>query len=395
LSRAIDVGHRRPTRGVALGVAALLLFGCQTLIGIEDRVYDPNAGAGGANGGAPANGGASATAGEGGAPVVTELCRDYCSDVMANCTGELQVYGSVDVCLGVCALLDPGDPLEPTAGNTAACRANQAEFAGMTGEPRTHCPRAAPGGGDLCGSDCDSYCLLLDRACSFTFDDCPEKCAAFATPGAYHSSILDGDTLWCRLTHVSAAASSPDLHCDHTGVLPTASCVDDATSEPSCEDYCRVVNVACTDELAVYESDAQCLAVCEALPPGTIGDRAENTVGCRKYHAHAALIGPADHCAHTSPTGDGTCGEGVDGICASYCRVAEAACPAEYGQAFTDTADCLARCALVPGGAGPAGYAVGDVESGDSVGCRVLHAARAFAEPSACAAVFGATPCVD
>ena len=59
--------------------------------------------------------------------------------------------------------------------------------------------------------------------------------------------------------------------------------------------------------------------------------------------------------------------------CADYCASIRASCTAELAQ-YADEASCLATCALFPPGEPGA-------DSGDSLACRVTHAALAVDEP--------------
>src|SRR5262245_7012539 len=110
----------------ALGrFASVLTFavvaGCATIVGIEDdRTFDAGA-------------------------AVSKACTEYCDTVMTACTGTFSVYSSTPSCLGACAALPPGDPVEPIGANIA-CRKKQADFALSTKEPAAYCPSAGPGG---------------------------------------------------------------------------------------------------------------------------------------------------------------------------------------------------------------------------------------------------------
>ncbi|MCC6213594.1 MAG: hypothetical protein IT376_01910 [Polyangiaceae bacterium] len=363
--------------GAVAAPAWLALVGCESIAGIEDRRFE-----------APDSGGSQAS----------PLCVEYCAEVLESCTGALAVYTTEQTCLATCALLDPGDPLEP-AGNTVACRLKSAKDA-RAFEPELNCPRAGPGGAGFCGDDCASYCSLLESACpeeAARYQDCPTKCAAGLRDTGRFDVVLDhdGDSLQCRLVHVSSAAVAPDVHCEHARLTATAPCTDPQGTVPDCEEYCALVNAACAGALGVYESQAQCVAACAAIPAGTVDDRMENTVGCRKYHAHAALGDPGTHCPHASPLGDGHCGHDATptetGNCESYCLLLEAACPAEAAT-LGGPAACRAACAGVPGAAADSHYAVA-AATGDTLACRALHVTRAFADSSACAAAVGGAPC--
>ncbi|WP_438000313.1 hypothetical protein WMF26_11270 [Sorangium sp. So ce185] len=355
-------------------------LGCHAIAGIEDRTYVP-----------PEE--------EPDPSPVSEACASYCADVMANCTGENQVYSTLDTCHGVCAALPAGDPLEPV-DNTLACRARQAELAGLTDEPAVHCPAAGPGGDGVCGTNCESYCALQAAACSPelpTQEECVAKCAGLRNVEGFDAiENHEGDTLQCRLVHVSSATVDPDEHCDHASLMPVEPCIEPEGTEPSCEDFCRVVMTSCEDDLAVYDSVEQCLAVCGALPPGGTEDRSENTVGCRQYHAYSALLAPDTHCAHAGPGGDGHCGLDGDstttGNCASYCTLLEAACKEAFDEIFVERGACELDCGDVSGAGHDSGYAVASAE-GATVACRLLYVSRAFEDPTLCAVALGDAPC--
>ncbi|WP_437280836.1 hypothetical protein WME90_09860 [Sorangium sp. So ce375] len=369
-------------------LSSLAWLGCQTIAGIEDRTFDP--------GGAETGGGHSEP------PPVSDQCKSYCADVMANCTEEHQVYSTLETCYGVCALLPAGDSLEPV-DNTVACRARQAELAGATGEVAVHCPAAGPGGGGECGTNCESYCALRAAACTLevaTEEECVAKCAGLKDVKTFDViENHDGDTLQCRLVHVSSATVDPDEHCPHASLTPVTPCADPDGTAPSCEDFCQVVMTSCTGDLAVYESRDQCLSVCAALPPGGAEDRTENTVGCRKYHAYSAMLAPTNHCPHTGPGGDGHCGvaepgSDVTGNCVSYCTLFEAACKETLGEAYDGWgAACQGECSTMAGAATDSGYSVASAEGGDTVSCWLLHVSRAFENPDECLALAEGTAC--
>ena len=162
--------------------------------------------------------------GAGNAPPSNAACQDYCADVMSACQGAVAVYATKDVCLAVCAMLVPGDALEPL-GNTVACRANEAKLAER--EPDDHCPSAGPGGGARCSSDCAAYCALYPQICpdgdAYASDgECLEACSGLTDQERF-DVVMDheGDTLECRLVHLSAAALEPDAHCPHASLTAT------------------------------------------------------------------------------------------------------------------------------------------------------------------------------
>jgi hypothetical protein len=369
------------------GLTGLGFLGCESIAGIEDRTLDPDAG------------------GDAGEPP-SEQCQEYCDEVLANCTGEFAVYTTEVTCLGTCALLDPGEAIEPS-GNTVACRLDQAKKAASTEEPNVHCPSAGPGGNGVCGDNCESYCSLYEQSCPDEFEnmvDCEAHCQGLLDlPTLEVERDHDGDTLQCRLVHVSSATVQPDPHCAHAWLIPSLPwCVGSTDDPPVCEDYCRTVGAACQGDDAVYESEEQCLAACAVFEPGESGERVENTFGCRQSHAYSSLLAPAAHCAHASPAGDGHCGlDDADGEstgnCDSYCMLLEAACPDELDATYGSVADCQSDCAASPESfqaAQDQGYSVATAEDlGDALQCRILHAVRTLGGDEACAAAVGGSPC--
>jgi hypothetical protein len=351
-------------------------------------------------------------------------CTDYCSRVMSKCTGSLKVYDRNEECMGVCALMDPGDRLKGSQGNTLACRQ---ELLATSFEPTTECALVGPGGHDgQCGSDCEAFCSLRQQVCSGvpgqedqpdlqSSDECLRECGALAAqpfnpsePSLSAERDTAGDTLQCRLIHVSEASVSPSLaliHCPHSQAIPgeePGPCTDDDTLDEStnCSTYCKLVQSACTGNLQVYESQSQCLAACAVLDPGKQGDESQNTVRCRRYHSYNALLDPATHCTHAGPTGDGTCG--TDN-CHAYCQILKGGCPTEFASVYGGDAADLGSCedtsqgiaeskAIAFHDAKPR-YSVNTQPTGDHMLCRTFHAVRAIASAAPdgdeCAAAFG------
>ncbi|HEY6728185.1 MAG TPA: hypothetical protein VI197_29450 [Polyangiaceae bacterium] len=348
-------------------------------------------------------------------------------------------YTTYDVCIGVCGKFEPGDPSEPTNENTVACRLNAARAArsASEGEVDSFCQAAGPGGNGACGSNCESYCRLVEMegVCgerNVKVPNCVEKCEAFGDSNRFHVGTPtqefdhSGDTVQCRLVHVSTAAGSlatdalKDTHCAHADFHSTQWCIAD---EPSCSRYCDVLEVACRGDNEVYENRDQCLGACAELELGEPLDDIEDTIGCRTWHAVSSLSDPNNHCSHAGPTGDGHCGlddPPVDptefAACRPYCRLIEAACPTEFASTFGNNGACVSQCDDAGesfGADADQDYTVKSVieaEDGDTLSCRTLHAVRALgamraldddatederAEAAAefCPAVFGAAPC--
>jgi hypothetical protein len=362
---------------------SLALGACQAVAGIEDRTLDPAL-----------------------RPRVdSEQCKDYCAVVMDACTGEDAVYANLGQCLGVCAALDPGDPEELRAENTVACRARQAENA--KDEAKGYCRSAGPGGNGECGTDCEAYCQVFPQVCKAQFeygsnDDCLRACEALTQQDSYDlERDHDGDTIECRLVHMTSASVDPVGHCAHAPVRPSDPwCVGDPEKPPTCAQYCDIEEAACADgDYAQYESREQCLAVCEALTPGVNPDQAVNTMACRRYHSFNAITTPAVHCHHAGPTGDGHCGDirkAADGFttnCESYCQLLAKACPTEFDDQMGSPEACMEACVELPEANAESHYTVGSAPDSKGLNCRVLYTTRAFLDSAACASAIGGDQC--
>lgn len=179
------------------------------------------------------------TAGAGGAdtPVETSPCETYCDSVLKNCKGKYEQYRTFDQCIAVCKLLPAGTPGDENV-NSVECRIRQARFA--ESEAFLYCKSAGPLGAGKCGSNCVSYCSLMDGACTKASTDgntelsyfgstqeCLSNCGAMPAdptgPTQYSSSAtvepstLIGDNIYCRTYHVTAGIEqeSESEHCPH------------------------------------------------------------------------------------------------------------------------------------------------------------------------------------
>jgi hypothetical protein len=189
------------------------------------------------SGGAGSGGENSAAGGSPDDPPPPSLCERYCDKVMTNCKGKYEQYRSFDQCVEVCKHLPPGETGDDDV-NTVSCRVKQAEFA--EAEPFVYCKSAGPLGGGRCGSNCISYCSLMQATCTAestagnleasyfeTSQACVADCTAIpasdAGPVQYSSSATAepssfiGNNVYCRTYHLAAALEqdTPDEHCPH------------------------------------------------------------------------------------------------------------------------------------------------------------------------------------
>jgi hypothetical protein len=146
----------------------------------------------------------------------------------------------------------------------------------------------------------------------------------------------------------------------------------DTDAATACEAYCSAVEAACTGANVQYGSHETCLAVCAAMPPGTEGEAAGNTLACRQTHVGFAATSPDVHCVHAGPGGGMTCG----GSCEDFCQLAEAFCTGA-DQQFDSTEACISACGSWPD---DVTYS-STVASGNSLSCRLTHLANAATNP--------------
>jgi hypothetical protein len=281
---------------VGLGFGALLLaLGCQSVIGTKDRTLDP-----------------SLKVDDGSA---SPECTKYCATVMANCTDKSAQYVSLPVCLADCSHLPTAAP-GASFGNSVQCRQLEATLAGSTGEPADHCPAAGPAGNGQCGTTCESYCSLIIPTCPTAFGslaECEFACRSMPDLKSYDTSDQRGDSVQCRIFHVSAGTQSPSSHCPHAGKVSTNYCVDsDAGVEaPSCDpppdaehcdkcEYklcCQEVNDCYAD--TICDTADQDLDACEALAADMDASSDDCKAKFIATNAHAAALDTckSKHCA--------------------------------------------------------------------------------------------------
>jgi hypothetical protein len=201
---------------------------------------------GGATGG-KGNAGSGTVTGEAGGDTEPELtlCERYCDAVMTNCKGRYEQYRDFPGCVDVCKAMVPGSPGDRDV-DTVECRLRQAEFA--ESEPFVYCASSGPLGAGECGSNCATYCNLMQTTCTpettegnldpsyfDSTEDCLAACTGLVddenTPDQYTTSAsvdpvcFMGNHVYCRMYHVTSALveAAPDEHCPHAmGASPCA-----------------------------------------------------------------------------------------------------------------------------------------------------------------------------
>jgi len=215
--------------GLFLGaLVALSLAGC------GDGSGSSNGGSGGTT--ATGGGGAGGTTATGGSGGMTSTggsggtggglsCDAYCTEMAANCKDTNAQYPTPESCKGVCATFDPGT-LADMDGATLGCRLYHGGAPAVS-NAATHCPHAGPLGDGTCGDDCTNFCEIAVAVCGSQptkpyadAAECMAACASFpdTTAVPYNTSVSSGDSLACRMYHLSVAAQSAadaTTHCPH------------------------------------------------------------------------------------------------------------------------------------------------------------------------------------
>jgi hypothetical protein len=156
-------------------------------------------------------------------------CERYCETLMQACDSDADktyaVYDSSLSCLAQCAVFAPGVAGDQS-GNSLACRFSHAELAlAFPGERQFECPAAGPGGDGVCGSNCESYCMLMAAICPEQDQgpNCLDACSSVPDLGGFDVSEIEGNSLQCRFYHLGVATVSARLHCVHaSGERPCA-----------------------------------------------------------------------------------------------------------------------------------------------------------------------------
>jgi hypothetical protein len=375
---------------------------CEAVIGLQDHTFDDAGDARSAPQGV-ASEAESRDAGAANARQKLESCKQFCARANETCraapaedlAADYQVYETASDCQAACELLS-----EPQI----ACRDEQLGEAARDLDYQTHCQAASLGGSTACDGNCENYCALMNLVCTGSnrdpseLSDCVSKCRVLrdrerdVVPGAASrygaTRDREGDTLQCRLVHLTLAATPGrrDEQCWQAALAPRSgpgSARNPCSARAAnCDDYCQIAVHGCSGEQQIYESLQQCAAVCARLAPGEVGDLQGNTIGCRSSHAYNGLVIDAYHCTHAGPGGAGACGDD----CESYCQLFQAGCDPQfralYGGAAEPSRACQTACVSLAGER-PIAYSTtlaGD-SRGPSLACRLLYTARALEQP--------------
>ncbi|MGZ3416577.1 MAG: hypothetical protein ACXVEF_05145 [Polyangiales bacterium] len=162
------------------------------------------------------------------------------------------------------------------------------------------------------GPSCSDYCSKVLANCKGATDAqyfgvasksdsdaCNAMCAKM-TPGT--AADTSGDTVGCRLSFATAAASSmPGANCRKAGPYGGAACGADR-----CNDFCKLALAQCP---SAFTDTTDCKTKCTAMPYDATKPEVDPTavgkLNCVFYHLEAAYSAPASHCGHLTITTKG------------------------------------------------------------------------------------------
>lgn len=173
-------------------------------------------------------------------PLLAQNCATYCTEISTACTAANQQYNPALMnCAATCAKFAMGTGTD-MAGDTLGCRLWHIQNITVRAQPAaTHCAHAGPAGAALaaatgvCGANaCANFCKLQVSVCGTaqyaSEAECNTMCAGFAKTPEYNAATTSGNTLACRVYHITNAAVSAaaaTTHCPHTGPTPAAACI--------------------------------------------------------------------------------------------------------------------------------------------------------------------------
>ena len=161
-----------------------------------------------------------------------QSCNAYCTNIMANCTGENAEYINAFVCMQMCAqFIQASRATRPATVWRAASGIRRPQRAIP---PSTVVTRVRSAGACAGRIRCSPFCTLDVALCStqpsppYTGESaCDSACDAFQYDQATNDGDLvesSGNTLNCRLYHLESAydtvdnAQATSVHCPHTAV---------------------------------------------------------------------------------------------------------------------------------------------------------------------------------
>jgi hypothetical protein len=108
--------------------------------------------------------------------------------------------------------------------------------------------------------DCATYCADLSALCAADTAQFPNAATCMASCGTWpvgRMSDTGGNTLGCRVYHLSEVEELGPQHCDHAGPAGGEGCGS------NCDGFCTIALSACTGANEQYADLVECMAECE------------------------------------------------------------------------------------------------------------------------------------
>jgi hypothetical protein len=288
---------------------ATLAAACNQMLGIEDASVDARLSAAG-RAGAAASAGSGAIGGAGGSGATTG--GDGAAPAAGSGNTAHQHSGGAG---GTETTGNGGEGAEPvaptTGGSSSQGTGGSHSSSGSAGKATEN--KGGEGGdeGEHSSEDpCDEYCDEMQNECTGEAEQYRDRAQCLKICHFFPSGEdggSDENSVACRLKYVKKTqyglGAEVTAYCRQAGPSGDGKCGTD------CEAFCSVMMQVCTEEVAGpnhFESTAECLATCDALPAPAVhysnNDPAVsdgNHALCRLFHVNSAAMADAEeHCEH-------------------------------------------------------------------------------------------------
>eukprot|EP00040_Diaphanoeca_grandis_P019366 m.102203 g.102203 ORF g.102203 m.102203 type:complete len:2059 (-) comp27392_c1_seq4:256-6432(-) len=230
--------------------------------------------------------------------------EEFCQSFKDTCGFVGSAWSDADVCEAATSSVITG-AVGATGGDTFSCRVYHLGVAQTNA--KVHCAHADVDGGGVCvgSATADEFCADFVDTCDTT--DTVAECVAYATKWSVGvAGAVKGDSLSCRLYHLTVAKSSSDVdtkafHCGHASEDGDEVCFDSPDTK-----FCTQFLETCGDNFG-YSNVADCKSSVAAMVGGNATDTGVDTFACRQYHLSVALTDASTHCPHAGLNGGGVC----------------------------------------------------------------------------------------
>ncbi len=153
--------------------------------------------------------------------------------------------------------------------------------------------------------ECAIYCDKAQEFCTAGNTLFSSQAQCFSTCATYPKGGLEndfvGDTVQCRVYHLTLAASSdPNTHCPHASQGGGGMCEGPAP----CGEYCGLFLEGCNRTTQDYAGLDECLMTCDAFAQNGRGAMAtDDTVQCRLEHLRNLGQNTEERCEEAGPDG--------------------------------------------------------------------------------------------